>query len=707
MQLHFRRHSKTTLRQPAFSVLFLLSLLVTVSGVSGASPLGITGEHQVTAQNIATANEIPLITLTPVDAPETVAFELKWEKDTAAWFPVWKLRLTSDLGLIAGNDPSGVELARISPTQGRTYAAVMSYSPELGVVALRIADTADDRVVYSGAVEVAEYLEPLRIAEGSSSHGYIPIGNTWSSGQVSAGGTFLPIYVFESRQTPAVVRVATPAPVPDDAAYRLYVESAGAETLVAEIIPEAAETYVDLPLAELPLGSSVLRLDYVQGDVLLLSDSLDIVLGRIDFWMTPVAQNREEGLLAATFTVRSPEPVAEPIQVKVDAFIEELVWDSEVRDFTLVPYGIGEAFNGTIDLSEGVTEVVVQVPLPEREGNWQVTFTPSMDPDVVAYVGGQERLFSTHNPARVEEGEAYTFVVFPDTQYFSARYPHIYTRMTDWVTAHAEDYNIVGLLHVGDITDNNTTGQWDVAFRSMSLLHDVVPYVLTIGNHDMVLNGVRRGVTRVNDYFPEDAARRYSNLGGTMVPGRIENSYALFSVAGDKYLVIALEFGPPNEAVEWAQQVASDHLDHKMILLTHSYTSRSGGRSLSPMNYAIAEDPNTTVNTSASLWEKLLRTQPNSFLVVSGHTSPDLPVVPYGFGRNAYGQSVYELLFDWQTQPNGGNGWLGMITFNPDGTLHVRVYSPYLDEWGNYRDGNGHTSELLIDPERSTVQRIW
>ena len=105
------------------------------------------------------------------------------------------------------------------------------------------------------------------------------------------------------------------------------------------------------------------------------------------------------------------------------------------------------------------------------------------------------------------------------------------------------------------------------------------PYVLAIGNHDMTQGGgqvAERGLTRINQYFSVDAARRYSNLAGTMTEGSLENHYSLFSVAGDEYVVISLEFRPPNEALEWANQVADQYPDRRLILITHSYLSRNG-----------------------------------------------------------------------------------------------------------------------------------
>ena len=53
-------------------------------------------------------------------------------------------------------------------------------------------------------------------------------------------------------------------------------------------------------------------------------------------------------------------------------------------------------------------------------------------------------------------------------------------------------------------------------------------------------------------------------------------------------------------------------------------------------------------------------------------------------------------MFDWQDEPNGGSGWLGLITFRPDGAIDISVYSPYLDEWADARDDNGYRSRYTL-----------
>lgn len=163
----------------------------------------------------------------------------------------------------------------------------------------------------------------------------------------------------------------------------------------------------------------------------------------------------------------------------------------------------------------------------------------------------------------------------------------------------------------------------------------------------------------------------------------------------------------PDEALAWANQVAAQYPEHKLIVLTHAYLTHAGALSRGPASEPIAKNPATTVNTSFEIWQNFVRKQPNSFLILCGHASPATTSVPFLVDRTIFGHWVPALLFDYQNQDNGGNGWIGLLTFHPDDTLEVRVYSPYLDMYADELDPNGFTSHLFIDFESGKVNRLY
>lgn len=716
MTIH-RALGLNSIRRIQWTVLILaLCLIPLQAAATSSSTDAITVTTAVQVGSLVGVETIPLIGLT--DNPEAhsaSAISLYWGRDFSGWFPTWQLELSSSIGLLppsmstrTQDGVASVVLARVAPVQDRTYEVTLSYSAKSGSLAVKVYDTTGDTLVYADGFSLPTHDGPLYALSGAVSTQYLPVGTKWQVG-LTQDGTFLPLNHFGQRSEQATIRLQIPTAV--DGEYRVHHVNGSEETLIASITPGAGEYLIPIDLTQLPLGSTSVRLDYVHDDEILMSETSAIVVGRLHLWTLPLQPDRESGWVHSQVQVQSSEPYSEPIRVDVHATLYEQVWDPERRVFIDVPYlQAVVAQDILLDLSEGSASFPVAFPMPDDAANWRVEFSPKVSPDLATIVGGNDRLFSSHQPASIEAGQPYRFVVFPDTQNMSQSYPTVLTRMTDWVTANAHELGIAAVLHVGDITNHDTPAQWMNAYRSMSLLHGVVPYVLTLGNHDMT-NGAggsvkERGLSLINNYFSADEARRYSGLAGTMTPDRLENHYHLFSFGDDDYLIIALEFGPPDEALEWANEVAQQYPDHRFILLTHSYTSNNGGRSRSPMNYELAANPNTTVNTAHEMWSRLVRPNKNSFLVISGHTWPPVPVVPYHVGLGASGKPVFELLFDWQAEPNGGNGWLGLLTFHPDNRLEVEVYSPYLGEYARTRDTNSFTSHMVIDMETSRVQRI-
>ena len=51
----------------------------------------------------------------------------------------------------------------------------------------------------------------------------------------------------------------------------------------------------------------------------------------------------------------------------------------------------------------------------------------------------------------------------------------------------------------------------------------------------------------------------------------MDNCYHFFSAGGVDWLVFSLEFGPRNEVLAWANQVATNYPNRRVIVLTHTH----------------------------------------------------------------------------------------------------------------------------------------
>lgn len=296
----------------------------------------------------------------------------------------------------------------------------------------------------------------------------------------------------------------------------------------------------------------------------------------------------------------------------------------------------------------------------------------------------------------------WTVVVLPDTQILAAAYPDILEAQVRWILEQREALSILFVLHVGDIVDDNSSTQWDVAHRALSMLDGRVPLVLAPGNHDYGPGGSAADrSTMLNAYFPVAGHRAWPSFGGTFEEGRIDDSYHVFETPSGPWLVVALEFGPRDEVLAWADAVIRAHA-MPTIVVTHAYLYaddtrydwvRRPDQMWNPHSYGLASLPGG-VNDGEEMFQAFVHRNDSVELVVCGHVLLD------GVGRltseQQGGGRVHQLLANFQHQPMGGAGYLRIMTFSEDGTsVHVRTYSPWLDE---SRTDPEHEFTLTLDP---------
>lgn len=318
--------------------------------------------------------------------------------------------------------------------------------------------------------------------------------------------------------------------------------------------------------------------------------------------------------------------------------------------------------------------------------------------------------FTSHHASAKDErpsSASWTIAILPDTQYYvrSANDAPLFTEMTEWLVDNRARYNIQIVLHVGDIVDDNTPEQWTRAKASLSVLDGKLPYVLAVGNHDLGKNSSDRS-TMLNDYFRvSDNPLNAKAFGGSFEKGKLENAWYGFSHADRSYVIFSLEFGPRKAVVEWAQKVAEKHPDKSYILVTHDFIdqesslfsddgrpSRTTSKTKnSPHQYGIGK--NGDVHSGEELWDAFVSKHSNFEFVVNGHfkafrRSPQDPEklemlrdLATAYRNDAYpdGRIVHQMLFNAQWAPRGGNGWLRLLEFLPDGkTVNVWTVSPHL-----------------------------
>lgn len=298
---------------------------------------------------------------------------------------------------------------------------------------------------------------------------------------------------------------------------------------------------------------------------------------------------------------------------------------------------------------------------------------------------------------------SWTLVVLPDTQNYSTHYPGMFNLQTQWVVDNRNKYNIVYVLQNGDVTNYNNEVEWERASGAFGRLDGAVPYAIVPGNHDYSQGGTAKDrTTLMNNYFPPSRFAKWPTFGGVMDDGRIDNSYHLFRAGGQDWLILGLEWGPRDKTLEWASQILRKYSNHKAIILTHAYLYSDSTRydwqqkgkkqKWNPHNY----DTEGGVNDGEEMWQKLAKKHANMFMTINGHVLND----GLGFlvSKADYGNLVYQMLVNFQMRPVGGESWLRLLEFLPDGrTIQVKNYCPLT---GKYETGPESQFVIKLPPSK-------
>lgn len=274
----------------------------------------------------------------------------------------------------------------------------------------------------------------------------------------------------------------------------------------------------------------------------------------------------------------------------------------------------------------------------------------------------------------------FAIIALPDTQNYNKKpNPNLLDSQVDWIVANKAALNIAFVSQLGDFTDDGSNADyWTRATSAVDKLSGVVPYCVSIGNHD--LRG-KAGATS-SRAFSTRAHQGGEAFGGSNLEGL--SFYQVFTADRFKFLHVSLCYDPSAEALAWADGVVKEHPGLPVIVTTHRYLDIDGN--LSPEN-----NP---------LWNTLVDKNPRIFLVLCGHFHGEAQRL----ATNASGARVIQMLADYQSDPNGGNGFLRQIIFKPEeGRIEIKSYSPSLK---TYREGlnSSFSFDAAFDPANNAIR---
>ena len=308
------------------------------------------------------------------------------------------------------------------------------------------------------------------------------------------------------------------------------------------------------------------------------------------------------------------------------------------------------------------------------------------------------------NPPKLENPDSFSIIVLGDPQSYSKfdfNQP-IFELMTAWIAAQKDNLNIKTVLCTGDLVEQNgvldsnagsrkrdnngntpSDLQWEAVSRAFERLDGLFPYIPVTGNHDYGIEASENrnskfpqvfNISRNNKQWNKHLVRTAPN--GLGIHSLENAAYEFYDKNWGKILIIALEFAPRDEIIDWAKKLCNEKQfsDYKVFVITHSILEKDGSiRELD--KYPAAK------NTGIDLVEKLLAQCPNIKFAICGHTGDPNTMCAFHVAKKSDGKNLPIMMFNPQAitgwYGNGGDGWLRILEFKPDGkTVSASTYSP-------------------------------
>jgi hypothetical protein len=273
----------------------------------------------------------------------------------------------------------------------------------------------------------------------------------------------------------------------------------------------------------------------------------------------------------------------------------------------------------------------------------------------------------------------FTVAVLPDTQFYSQSYPDTFKAQTRWIVDHKASDSIAFVSQLGDIVQTgSSTTQWTNADAAMDILDGnlattpdgLIPYSATIGNHDYrTMYTKPNGAALYEQYF--SSARYRGRSWYLEESGRLGAHAQVFTAGGYRFLHLTFQFEPLDSDLAWAQGVIARNPGMPTIVSTHSYLNPTTKARMARLNGDVGF-PGDPSNTGEQVFQKLIRPHPQIILVMNGHFSGEY----HQTSLNAAGQPVHEMVADYQSRSNGGDGWMNLLRFDVDaGTISVKTHN--------------------------------
>ncbi len=288
----------------------------------------------------------------------------------------------------------------------------------------------------------------------------------------------------------------------------------------------------------------------------------------------------------------------------------------------------------------------------------------------------------------------FTYVDIPDAQNETDSAPQMLQSDVNWILSNRTSKNIAYVGQLGDITNASDPDEFQTAHNiffgtatqpglnnASGLAWGTVP-----GDHDSVPQPNGAMTNYLTSFGPTNFTGQ-SWYGGDDMNGTGTNgasSYQIFQAGGRSYLVLNMEYHaafPSSSELSWAQGVINAYPGMPTLLQTHQYLNYNG---------ALLSGEGTT------MWSSLVNNNSQIFMVTCGHVENGTAIdggEAFTTATDAAGKSVYEVLSNYQSIDNTGDGLMRLFQFDEaNSKINVSLYSPYVSTYNNLNDPNTNFS---------------
>ena len=286
----------------------------------------------------------------------------------------------------------------------------------------------------------------------------------------------------------------------------------------------------------------------------------------------------------------------------------------------------------------------------------------------------------TPEPTQDPATKPVTLVWMSDAQGYTSSFPDILSDMTQWIVDHQTELNIQYVLQTGDIVnDMLRDSEWTAATEAFDKLVGKVPLIAIAGNHD--IKGVVHDYSRFHELMMRQNYKSYPTFGGEELDGR--RRYDLVTIGQDDFIILGVGYSVTGSDIKWLNSILAQYPERTAILLSHYYLNL---------------DQSAPAN-DAALIVKVVAANPNVRYVLCGHKH-GLKREAQEYDDNGDGvmdRTVEALMVDYQALPNGGAGYLMLMTFDPVlREIRVTSYSPWLDDYNFFADESIETYTIPL-----------